>query len=186
MRYKANSESALSKIYSATAKLIKENNYDDITISEIIRVSGVSRSTFYFYFKTKDEILVKICDDLFNHIFASHLFKEKHHDYSKTNKDDYIHIITHSFDHFLEDKDVVLAILNSSGSKIFLTQLRNRLKPFIEKLITIKAIGNNDIPLDIKAHQYLNSYVSLLQYYLRHANDLAPEVISHYYLELSK
>ena len=186
MRYKANETSALDKIYSATLSLMKKTSYDSISISDIIRESNISRSTFYVYFKKKDDILMNICDDVFNHIFDKHLSTEKHHDYSSNSSEDYIHKIEHSFCHFLEDKDDIIPILNSSGSKIFLNQLRKRLTPLIESLIKMKAMGDNDIPLELKLHQYINGYVSLLQYYLRHTNGISPKTITQYYFDLYK
>ena len=64
--------------------------------------------------------------------------------------------------------------------------LRKRIKPLVVSLIDHKLIGKNDIPMDIKVHQYINGYVALLQYYLRHGYDLAPEIITEYYLTLYK
>ena len=186
MRYKKSEESALDKIYWATSELIKEVDYNKINNSGIIKKAGISRSTFYIYFKTKDQIFVHICDDIFNHIFSSKLKKEKHHDFSKDNNEELKHLITHSFYHFLEDKELILSILNSGASSIFLGQLRKRIKPLVVSLIEKKIIGNNDIPLDIKTHQYINGYTALLQYYLRHANDISPEKISDYYFSFYK
>ena len=184
MRYKSDAISALDKIYDAFVELIKNKDYDSVSISEIIRESKVSRSTFYIYFKSKDQILVHVCNDIFDHIFAKDLNKEKHHDFS--SQQDLKHIVEHAFCHFLEDKEIILPILNSSGSQVFLSQLRKRLKPLVSQLIKEKVIGNNDVPEDIKTHQYVNGYVVLLQYYLRHANDLSPETITDYYFEMSK
>ena len=127
MRYKKEEQSALSKIYDASVALIKEKEYGKINNSEIIRRAGVSRSTFYMYFKNKDQIFTHICDDIFDHVFSKKLSKEKKHDFSKEKSEDLIDKVVHSFYHFLEDKELILAILNSGASPIFLKQLRIRL-----------------------------------------------------------
>ena len=181
MRYKKEEETALNKIYIATAELIKETEYNKINNSGIIKKANISRSTFYIYFKNKDQIFTHICDDVFDHVFSKNLSKESKHDFSKDNPEELRHIIIHSYYHFLEDKDLILPILNSGASNIFLKQLRKRIKPFIILMIENKIIGNNDIPLEIKVHQYINGYVALLQYYLRHGEDLPPETISSYF-----
>ena len=82
---------------------MKQKDYSRLTCSDIIAESKISRSTFYLYFKNKDQVVVHLCDDIFNHIFDKNLTKEKHHDFSKENVDELKHIITHSFYHFLED-----------------------------------------------------------------------------------
>ena len=186
MRYKKEETTALEKIYNAMIKLLNEKSYSSINNSQIIKEANISRSTFYIYFKNKDQIISTICDDTFNHIFNHKLTKEKHHDFSKENPDELKHIITHSFYHFLEDRDLVLTILNSGASSIFLNQLRKRLKPLVVSLIEKKIIGNNSVPLEMKTHQYVNGYTALLQYYLRHNSDSKPELISEYYFTLCK
>ena len=186
MRYKKEEETALERIYNASAELIKEIDYSEINNSEIIRRANISRSTFYIYFKNKDQIFTHICDDIFDHIFSHDLKREKHHDFSKESKDNLVDILTHLFYHFLEDKELILPILNSGASNIFLKQIRKRLKPLISSLIDKKIIGNNDIPLEIKTHQYINGFTALLQYYLRHGYDLSPETITGYYLKFYK
>lgn len=186
MRYKKDELPALNKIYDASIALIKEKDYNKINNSEIIRKAGVSRSTFYIYFKSKDQIFTHICDDIFDHVFSKKLSKEKMHDFSKEKSEDLIKKVVHSFYHFLEDKELILAILNSGASPIFLKQLRKRLKPLIESLVEKRIIGNNSIPLEMKVHQYINNYTSLLQYYLRHEPNLSPEIISDYYFTFCK
>ncbi len=186
MRYKKEEASALEKIYEAVSSLIKEKDYSKITNTDIIKEANISRSTFYIYFKNKDQIFIHICDDIFNHIFSHSLKKEKHHDFSKDAPEELKHIIIHSFYHFLEDKELILSILNSGASSIFLSQLRKRLKPLVTSLVNKKIIGNNDIPMDLKIHQYINGYTALLQYYLRHASDISPEKISEYYFSFYK
>ena len=186
MRYKKEEASALEKIYEAVASLIKEKDYSKITNTDIIKEANISRSTFYIYFKNKDQIFIHICDDIYNHIFSHSLKKEKHHDFSKDAPEELKHIIIHSFYHFLEDRELILSILNSGASSIFLNQLRKRVKPLVNSLIEKKMIGNNDIPLDIKVHQYVNGYTALLQYYLRHGNDISPETVSEYYFTFYK
>ncbi len=186
MRYKSSETSALEKIDRALEELLQKKNYSDITCSDIIKESGVSRSTFYLYFKNKDQVVTHLCDNIFNHVFSSNLSKEKHHDFSSAKEDDLKHLITHSYCHFLEDKELILSILNSGASSIFLQQLRRRIKPLVTALVEQKIIGNNDVPLDIKVHQYINGYTALLQYYLRHAESELPETMSEYYFKMTK
>ena len=186
MRYKKEEVSAVDKICLATTRLILVKNYHSLTNSDIIKEAKVSRSTFYIYFKNKEQILIYVCDHVFDHIFSKNLYKEKNHDFSKHSENDLRNILVHSFYHFSEEGELVLSILDSGASSIFLKRLRNRLKPLVTSLIDNNIIGHNDIPMDIKVHQYINGYTSLLQYYLRHANDMKPETIAEYYFTLYK
>lgn len=182
MRYKKEEVSAIDKICLATTRLILVKDYHAITNSDIISEAEISRSTFYIYFRNKEQIVTYISDHLFDHIFSKILYK----DFESNNENDYKNILIRSFHHFSEEGELVLSILDSGASSIFLKRLRSRLKPLIVSLIEHKIIGQNDIPMDIKVHQYINGYTSLLQYYLRHATDIKPETIAEYYFNLYK
>ena len=45
---------------------------------------------------------------------------------------------------------------------------------------------DNDIDVDIKIHQYINGYTSLLQYYLRHKENMTPDEVTSTYIALYK
>ena len=55
-------QAADKAITHAFFKLLEEKDFDQITVSEIIKVSGVNRSTFYRHYVDKYEILDKIND----------------------------------------------------------------------------------------------------------------------------
>ena len=55
-------------IQEALYLLMKKNNYEDITITQIIKKSGVSRSAFYRNYKSKEDIIKDILTDLFHQI----------------------------------------------------------------------------------------------------------------------
>ena len=131
MRYKKDELTALDKIYVATALLIKNVGYNDFNCSTIIKTANISRSTFYVYFKTKDQVIMYICDDIFNNIFL----KERNHDFTKDSIDKLKEMLVKSFFYFLNERDIVLSILNSNASNIFMSRLRKRLKPFIVALV---------------------------------------------------
>jgi AcrR family transcriptional regulator len=42
--------------------LLTERAFDDISIEELARGAGISRPTFYFYFSSKDEVLLALLD----------------------------------------------------------------------------------------------------------------------------
>ncbi|MCX7957738.1 MAG: TetR family transcriptional regulator, partial [Deltaproteobacteria bacterium] len=56
-------------IESAT-KLFFEKGFDNVTVEDIVRKTGVSRSTFFRYFKTKEAVVFR------NHKARLQIFKE--------------------------------------------------------------------------------------------------------------
>lgn len=57
-------------IIEAAAALIREQGYSDITVDDVRTRAGVSRATFYFYFRNKTHLLIatasSVMDDLYN------------------------------------------------------------------------------------------------------------------------
>lgn len=49
--------STKQKIIATSLVLIREKGYDLVTIKEICEACGISKHTFYYYFKSKEEIL---------------------------------------------------------------------------------------------------------------------------------
>ena len=49
--------STKKKIREVALKLIDEKGYENVTLKEICEVSGINKHTFYYYFKSKDDLL---------------------------------------------------------------------------------------------------------------------------------
>jgi len=47
------------RIYNTAFRLMTENGFDNITVDEICSESGVSKGSFYHYFKSKDDIVIE-------------------------------------------------------------------------------------------------------------------------------
>ena len=57
-----------TSIFNAFIMLLSQQNYNRITVQEIIDKANVGRSTFYAHFETKDDLLKALCEELFGHI----------------------------------------------------------------------------------------------------------------------
>ena len=57
-------------IKSAFLALMEQKPYDDISMTDVIRKSGVSRAGVYYNYKNKSEILLDICQDPINEVIS--------------------------------------------------------------------------------------------------------------------
>ncbi len=82
-------------IYDGFAKALNNVSYDEMKIEDILKASNISRSTFYAHFKSKEEVLSSINENIFDHVFSHSLKEEATHDFSKSSIFDYNHLLTH-------------------------------------------------------------------------------------------
>lgn len=170
-------------IISNFFKILEKKDYNSISISEIIKQSNISSSTFYSHFKNKDEIVYKFIDDLFSHIYDSHLLKEENHDYSNLNsKKDFIY---HFFSHAIEERKKFI-LLNNNCKDILILALQKHLQPLIEYYINFSIIKNKGIPfeyflllnIDFLITYFLNWLSSYLNLSLKDACDYYFKMVS--------
>lgn len=64
-RYEANRQVKI-KISRALIKLMEQMPFSDITITDIVQTAGVARASYYRNFESKEEVLIKVTDDIMN------------------------------------------------------------------------------------------------------------------------
>jgi len=177
-RRKAKTVKAIKQAFS---RLISEKRYSEITVQDIIDEADIGRSTFYEHFKTKDEILVSLCSDIFKHVFSYELTPEKYHNFSNTN--DYKHIVEHTLHHFGEDKATLKGILGSEGKDVFMRDIRQHLNELIRNyLLTVYPCDK--FPEDLLINHLITSLIEITIWWLDRDCKETPEEIAAYYLDL--
>ncbi len=74
-------------IMQALFKLMSENEYEKISVKDIVEKAGVGRATFYRYFKCKEDVIVYYFDhNTQKFIFSQRYFPRCKDDYIKTVK----------------------------------------------------------------------------------------------------
>ena len=174
---------SIEKIYNAFESILLSNNYDDITIQDILDKSTVSRSTFYNHFKNKEEILLSFVKHIFSHVFDKNLTKESSHDYTKYSDIDYAHYLSHMLDHFYEDKLLIKAILSSSASSIFLSEFETNLKNMYCTFVDNKFLKDNNIPKDLNVEMITGEFIYLFKYWIMSDNDYSRDEMLKYFIE---
>lgn len=76
---------AKKKLYESTVELLKESDYEDLTVGKICQNACLSRQSFYLYYHSKDEILKEIYFNLFKYTYL-----DKIEDKQYIESDDFI------------------------------------------------------------------------------------------------
>lgn len=64
------------KVTDMAMKLVKEHGYDRVTISQICDACGVAKGTFYSYFTSKKDILIKLTSRFNNELSQLFIYDE--------------------------------------------------------------------------------------------------------------
>ena len=168
-------------IYEAFTKALQEKPYSKITIEDILKLSGTSRSTFYSHYKTKDELLLSIVNHIFEHVFSHSLTEEKSHDFSKSSIFDYSHLITHILYHLHDEKELIQAILKSESKSHFIDSLKMQIEPITNIIIKNKLVKDKNLPEELYSSLITNSFIILIEYWFNNECKESPEVITNYF-----
>lgn len=61
----------VSEILKAAEELFGKEGYESTTVNDIVRKCGMTKGAFYYYFKTKDEVLDRLFTDHYNAIYET-------------------------------------------------------------------------------------------------------------------
>lgn len=174
------------KIYLAFKEVLGKKTYNEIRIQDILDESKIARSTFYSHFKTKEEVLCSISEEIFTHVFSHSLEEEKTHDFSKTSLQDYQHFFTHIFYHLHDERDLIRAIYSSEGKDIFLNYFRGEFRQFAKLCVESNFIQYKNLPFDLRVNAVVESLVLVINYWVRTDFKDLPETLTEYYFTLVK
>ncbi|MBX9165243.1 TetR/AcrR family transcriptional regulator [Coprobacillus sp. K06] len=74
---------AKKRLYESTLELLKESDYEDLTIGKICHNADVSRQAFYLHYRSKDEVLKEI---YFNLLKLTYLDRIEDKDYIESDE----------------------------------------------------------------------------------------------------
>lgn len=61
-------------ILSSARQLFSRRAYDSITIDDLAKAAGISRTSFYFYFPTKTAVLTALMEQVWDELGAAHVW----------------------------------------------------------------------------------------------------------------
>ncbi|GAY71926.1 TetR/AcrR family transcriptional regulator [Lentilactobacillus kosonis] len=145
------SEQTREYLLGALDRLLKQKNFMDITVSELTRVAGVSRMTFYRHYGNIYELL---------NINLKQIMAELP-TYDKLTTDEYESAIANYMNFFSAHSDFIKLILRAKQQNL----LRENITTVMRSLMTVKS---NSLPFKERDLKYYVSY---------HANGFASVII---------
>ena len=173
-------------IYAALAELLKEKDFAELSVEDILQRSGVSRSTFYAHFKTKGDVLDSISRNIFDHVFSHGLSREHSHDFSHASIFEYESFFTHILYHLQDEKELIRSILGSSCKERFFKDLREKMSDLAYHSLHEGIFSRKEVPEDFQVRAIVESFLSLIEYWFRSELKESPEKMTSYFIALQK
>jgi len=160
------------KLYYALGELMKENSFDKITVSDLIRKSGISRKTFYNHYQDKIDLVQeyqKELSDAIQQIFARHA--------------DQGNALIVKLAVFLNTQDDLLtALFSYSGSLEIQSIMRRTMEKYCKH--QLEPIIHNPLQLEYQSIVTASSIFAIVQHWLVTGKKISPEELAAVVLKL--
>jgi len=160
----------------ALVKLIREKDYNTITVSDIIQRANVGRSTFYAHYRDKDDLLVGELDRVID-VLDRHIPHESHEENSFFPS-------LGLFRHVGEEYDLYRALVWGSGVDLLFKHVQKSLSKRIEQSLQ-ESRREFDVPIPILANFVAGSFLTLLKWWLDNKMIYSPEQMDEIFKKLT-
>lgn len=163
----------LKNIRTAFSELVIEKEIEQITIKELAERADINRKTFYMHYPCIEDLI----DEIERNIIDRFMEILEHYDFFDSNFD--IYRLMNSFSEVInEDLDFYKKLLASSCCRIFLTQLKDKLKEF---LITKyrRYILLDEVTLNLYAEYIASGIISMYEEWFSTGTNLSLEEMSN-------
>lgn len=159
---------------AALVELIREKDYNAITVSDIIDRANVGRSTFYAHYRDKDSLFVGELDRVIE-VLSHRIPSQEESPFFPS---------LGLFRHVGEEYELYKALLWTPGIDLLIKHMKkslsNRIKQGLEK-----SGKEFEVPIHILASFLAGSFLTLLQWWLENKMIYSPEQIDKIFRNLT-
>lgn len=167
-------------IHEALISLMKERQYEKITVQDIIDRANVGRSTFYSHFETKDELMKNSIEHMLE-MLNQHMFHV-----TEDNDNDRLIPVVEFFMHIQENSRLMKALVKGKSADLFIDKFQTFLNEKIEAYIYSRLSREKEIsvPLPILTNYTSSALIFLLKWWLDNNMQYTPIQMEQYFNEL--
>lgn len=159
-------------IYTAFLQLLNQEDYESITVQEIIDLANVGRSTFYSHYESKELLLDELCRYLFHHLF------EREENISTET------YLSHIFSHFKKNQDHITSLLFSKND-YFLRQLQKELEHHVYPMVAKDLqVSYPKLPASYLKHFVVTNFIETLTWWLKKGKSYTEDQVVGFYLDV--
>jgi AcrR family transcriptional regulator len=159
---------------NALVELIREKDYNTITVSDIIERADVGRSTFYAHYRDKDDLFVGELDRVIE-LLSGRIPGQDEIPYFPSLE---------LFRHVGEEFELYKALVWTPGIDLLIKHLQKSLSQRIEQGLQ-KSGKDYDVPIPILASFIAGSFLTLLKWWLENKRIYSPEQMDETFKKLT-
>lgn len=169
-----------SKLKKALITLLEKVSLEEITVSDLTRMSNINRGTFYIHYLDKYDLIEKLEEDILielENIFNSQIVTSTFTGIIPNE------LILNALYYIREDLPFVNALVADNGDPKFVSKFKNLIGSTIKKYAiayTKKPLPIDNIPSDYATEILLSSLTSILLLWIKKGGAESPEVILNY------
>jgi len=172
-------------IFQACIDLMKEKDFQQITINELVKKADLNRGTFYLHFVDKYDMIESFENEMIDYIKEVILNSiPKENDkflFIESRYDTIVGIIKC----FQENKLLFQFIINSGYYNSFQEKLKNELKVILEdNLFPIMTARNINIPIELFLKIFSNTGLILAEYACDENAEINPDQLAKFFLSI--
>jgi AcrR family transcriptional regulator len=165
-------------LLDALSALILEKGYEAMTVQDVIDRANIGRSTFYVHFQDKEDLLLKGVETLWAAL-EQHLREAVH------VQENIWSVSLSMFEHAESQRQLYKALVGKRGGDVAIKHIQKQLYRLVYgHLQEALAQKNRNFPPEILAHHLVNSFVSLLTWWLDNDTNYSAQQMNDFYRQL--
>jgi len=183
----------LQSLRAALLELIKEKEYDEISIEEITERANVGRTTFYLHYKDKEDLLMEEFSTIMyeraqvlSEIPFSVWVPISEEDVKKNKALQPLLLV---FEHIYENSELYYLLLKSSNSSKIVERIRKVSTDAIVKFVEAKMETDpipllDEVPIEFFAAFFSGALISVVSWWIREDMRHSPEDVTNMFRSL--
>lgn len=170
-------ERTLNSIRGAFIQLLKEIEYENVTVQEISNVAGINRVTFYLHYFDKEDLLEQIMHNLLVELEENIIIPGEEFRY---NLDQPVPTFIRMNKHILENEELYKIVLIEEKIPFYRKEIERLIKKSVRKAIEfyIHAGIEYTVPTEVVIAYISSAYYGVIKWWLKSNMPYSPEHLS--------
>ena len=171
-------------LQKALIELIREREYDAITIQDIVDRANVGRTTFYLHYNSKDELLMNCHETIVREFHFGPLHPLSREELLSPEAPPGM---TSAYQHLEDGRALLYSIFQGKDSLLILRRIRDQSAREIEaNLRAAFAEADSTVPLEVLANYLAGAQLAMLQWWLEKRRPYTPENLAQTFHRLQR